>query len=240
MKTRKFLFIFNISFPIFLASCNVFYFPTTHNTPMLTQKGELQISGLMDGYLNFDIQTSYAVSDHIGLMLNGSYKSFWLVSTDDPSWVSAKPHIYAEAGVGYFGKVDNEGMFEIFIGGGMGKAHGNVLIEDTNAIEVLSGTLTKFFVQPAVGTSFEHRFIFKSTVEYNLALRLSAVNLLNETKFFAEPGLVMKIGGKSVRMIHSVGYSLQLHGNKSSLWVHQPFTFGFGIQVAIGRRFDRE
>ncbi|MDP2423298.1 MAG: hypothetical protein U1C46_09265 [Bacteroidales bacterium] len=230
--------IYTLGVALFITSCKLIYFPTTHNTPMLSQKGELQLSGLMDGSLNFELQSAYAVSDNVGIMLNGSYKSFWLMNKDYN--FAEKPHTCAEAGIGYYKPFVNGGMFEIYGGGGIGRVHGNVLNEVTGEHEIKSGTLTKFYVQPAVGMSFERRFLFKSTVEYNMGLRISAVNLLNETKFFAEPGFVSKTGGKSVRLISSVGYSFQLHKNKLSTWVHNPFIFGFGIQVAFGRKFDRK
>lgn len=231
--------IYTLVAALFITSCKLMYFPTTHNTPMLTQKGELQISGLMDGMLNFDLQSACAVSNNLGVMLNGSYKSFWLMNSEDYNFVG-KPHTYAEAGIGYYKPLVNGGKFEIYGGGGIGSVSGNVPNEVAGGLEIKSGTLTKFFIQPAVGATFKRRFIFESMVEYDFALRIAAVNLLNETKLFAEPGLVMKVGGKSVRLINTIGYSLKLFGRNTSKWEQNPLFIGLGIQVSIGRKFDRE
>ncbi|MEE4199006.1 MAG: hypothetical protein V2I54_15305 [Bacteroidales bacterium] len=66
----------------FLFSCSPEYIPNMANSPMFTERGELQAT-IATGTSNFDAQTAYAITDHIGIMVNGSYGNETNDTTDD-------------------------------------------------------------------------------------------------------------------------------------------------------------
>jgi phosphoserine phosphatase len=63
-----------------LNSCATAYIPNTVNTPLLTNRKEFQ-AAIYAGTSGFDPQLTYAVSDHIGIMLNGSFANVTSDST---------------------------------------------------------------------------------------------------------------------------------------------------------------
>jgi hypothetical protein len=60
--------------PLFLViqSCSLAYIPNVVNTPMLSDRGDLK-AAVAAGVSGVDFQLSGAVTDHIGLMLNGNF-----------------------------------------------------------------------------------------------------------------------------------------------------------------------
>jgi hypothetical protein len=58
---------------VYLTSCAPAYVPNALNTPLFNNKGEIHIAA-NTGISGFDPQLAYAVTDNIGVMVNGSFR----------------------------------------------------------------------------------------------------------------------------------------------------------------------
>src|SRR6056297_213766 len=102
----------------FLFSCSPEYIPNMANSPMFSNKGEFQ-ANIATGTSNFDAQAAYAITDHIGIMVNGSYGNETNDTTDD-----YHKHSFIEGGLGYFENLGESLRYEIYGGYGIGKTEG--------------------------------------------------------------------------------------------------------------------
>lgn len=216
---------------LWLSSCKTAYYPTTPNTPMLNNKGEFQISGIL-GTGNLELQTAYAITNNIGVMVNGSYfNEDREIETDDEATEITLTHNLIEAGVGYFTKFGGLGKFEVFAGGGVG----NVPANFREITYVFDGTqtdkMTKFFVQPSVG-------IGSDFVDFSGGVRISGITMNKQMAVFAEPELSIKLGYKNVRFVASMGLSLPVNNIDNLTWNYNPLIIGLGIQINLGRKYE--
>lgn len=216
---------------LWLSSCKIAYYPTTHNSPMLNNKGEFQASGII-ATGNLELQTAYAITDNIGIMVNGSFFSENReIYIDDEKTEIKEKHNLIEAGVGYFTKFGGLGKFEVFAGGGVGK----VPADFWNSPYVYDGTqtdkMTKVFVQPSVGLG-------SNFVDFSGGIRISGITINKELGIFAEPELSIKLGYKNIRLVTSMGLSLSITGMDQLTWSHNQLIFGLGMQFNLGRKYD--
>ncbi|MDD4384020.1 MAG: hypothetical protein PHD06_02445 [Bacteroidales bacterium] len=216
---------------LWLSSCKTAYYPTTHNSPMLNNKGEFQISGIL-GTGNLELQTAYAITNNIGIMVNGSYfNEDREIKIDDEVTEITLTHNLIEAGVGYFTKLGGLGKFEVFAGGGVGSVPANF----REITYVFDGTqtdkMTKFFVQPSVG-------IGSDFLDFSGGVRISGITMNKQLVVFAEPELSIKLGYKNVRFVASMGLSLPLNNTDNLTWNYNPLIIGLGIQINLGRKYE--
>lgn len=216
---------------LWLSSCKTAYYPTTHNSPMLNNKGEFQISGIL-GTGNLELQTAYAITNNIGIMVNGSYfNEDREIKIDDEVSEITLTHNLIEAGVGYFTKFGGLGKFEVFAGGGVG----NVPANFREITYVFDGTqtdkMTKFFVQPSVG-------IGSDFLDFSGGVRISGITMNKQLVVFAEPELSIKLGYKNVRFVASMGLSLPVNNIDNLTWNYNPLIIGLGIQINLGRKYE--
>ena len=88
------------------------YVPNSLNTVLLQEKGETNI-GYNKSSAGYDIQSSYAILDNIGLMANGIYFS-------NKRTEQNRKHKLGELGIGYFFNPKEYLVGEIFLGAGLG------------------------------------------------------------------------------------------------------------------------
>lgn len=129
----------------FFYGCAPVYIPTVVNTPLLSEQGEFQAT-LNTGVSGFDPQFAYAITNHLGVMLNGSY-----VSRTNDTLSNFHKHLAFETGAGYFTKIGNSGRFEVF--GGVG--YSRLKADYSNNLWVSRTDLNsyKIFIQPAIGAT---------------------------------------------------------------------------------------
>lgn len=223
-----------ITLPIIIVllftSCKILYIPTTHNSPMLSNKDEFQVSALVGTGVN--LQSAYAVTDHVGLMLNG----FFLSSNKEIDLGSDSTKkinelwLTFEAGAGYFTKVLDVFTFEIYAGGGTGRVPGDFRNVNYTYDGTQTAPMSKLFIQPAIG--------FRSKiVDISGVTRFSAITMNNQMWYFFEPGVVAKLGYKNFRFIGSVGLSKPMEKLVESTWDYMPVSMGLGLQYNIGRKY---
>lgn len=68
MINKKKLFVQILGLSLIAQSCNIMYTPNMQNVPLLTEKNEVRAT-----LGPFDYQAAYAVTENIGVMLNGQY-----------------------------------------------------------------------------------------------------------------------------------------------------------------------
>ncbi|MCG8411720.1 MAG: hypothetical protein MI739_10605 [Bacteroidales bacterium] len=217
---------------ITIVSCSPEYIPNMVNTPLFTEKGEFQAT-VASGSSNLDVQTAFAVTDHMGVMVNGSYGSEKTNDSDD-----FHKHIFLEGGLGYYDKIGNRGRYEVYGGYGFGKVEG--FFENTLDIsQKTDAKYNRFFIQPDIG------FVSK-VLDGNFASRLVLVQLTPQGEgyssakynFFLEPVLTSRIGFPYAKFVMQVGLSLPI-GSQTLNFNYQSFIFNLGLNINLGRKpFD--
>jgi len=139
---------------LLLTGCvQTYYIPNSHHVPLLTQKKDARAVAsyystsrdMITSVPGFELQGSYAASDHVGLMTNFLHAGR---TTDDGYFNTT----YGDLGVGYFTtNASKKLVFEAYTGFGLGSANngfgGNV---------TSSADYSKFFLQPGLG--FKSRY----------------------------------------------------------------------------------
>lgn len=226
--------IFFITFvTLVLHSCAPVYVPNTINTPLFSGAGEIS-STTQIAFSGLDQQLAYSVTDHLGVMLNGSFQN----TGRNPDNISEnfQKHTFAEAGAGYYTVMGKSNfIFEVYGGFGLGNFYAKyfpVSYSGSNA-RISNVDLNRLFVQPAIGLK-------NRNFDLGLALRLSNVNFMrsytdniiidNKTSyFFAEPALSASLGSKNIKGISQIGLSILLNKDKSINY--NPFIFSLGVQL---------
>jgi hypothetical protein len=205
--------------------CAPAYVPNTVNMPMLSNKGELQVA-VNTGVSGFDPQASYAITDHIGVMLNGSFDNQVSDSTNN-----FHMHNFVEAAPGYYTKIGDYGRFEAFGGAGFGKTQGfydNALWSDHADAHFM-----RFFIQPGIGFSTDF-------VDGGLSTRVVLVNLNQNDNssngLFFEPALTLKLGYRYVKLVSQVGLSICLNSEDLEFDA-QWMLFSVGLQADLWRNY---
>lgn len=210
---------------ILFNSCSPAYIPNSINTPMLSNKGELQLA-LNSGVSGFDPQVAYAFSDKFGLMVNGSFDNQTNDSTDN-----FHKHIFLEAGTGYYTKLGDQGRFEIFGGVGLGKTRG--LSNGVWWVSTADANLVRFFIQPGIGFT-------SSFFDVGLATRFAAVNLrqdtLVNTGLFIEPAITVKAGYKYVKLFLQLGVSFPINSDDID-FAYQPLLISAGLHINLWKEY---
>ena len=212
-------------------SCSPEYIPNMVNSPMFTNAGEFQAT-LATGTSNLDGQVAFAVTDHIGIMANGSYGN----ETSDSSDQYHK-HAFIEGGGGYYDKFGEIGRYEIYGGYGFGRVEG--YFENLFDENLTNAHYNRFFIQPGIGIStgiydgsFSPRF---SMVQMNP----KGITFENDNyKIFFEPVITSKVGFKYVKFVFQIGASLPVSGDDDLGFDNQPFIFNIGINLNLGRLYD--
>jgi len=225
METRQLIFLESVFIILILNSCAPVYVPSVVNAPLLTNKGEVQ-AALHVGTSGIDPQFTYAPSNHIGMMLNGSFANNTSDSTDN-----FHKHQFVEFGLGYFTNFSKRMKFETFGGIGSGKLQAeydnNLWISKSNV------NFTRFFIQPTIGFTTK---IFDAGISSRFVL----INLHQEsgssTGYFIEPVLTGKLGYDHLKGVMQVGLSYPLNSGKIS-FNNQPLLISLGIQTNFGKIF---
>jgi hypothetical protein len=223
----QFLFPLILVLTLLLSSCAPEYIPNVINTPLLHNKGELQVSASA-GISGFDPQAAYAVTDNFGLMLNASFSNRSSNTGSD-----FHKHNFVEFGLGYYKVFEEYFCFEVYGGGGFGNNQGKYTtgwgISESN------NESTRFFVQPAIGISTEF-------VDLALASRLAQLSIHSDEGHFRdlyiEPALVLKLGYQYLKFITQVGFSVPINDNFEI--DYQPFIFSIGLQANLFRNWEDE
>ncbi len=210
------LYLFAIAI---LTSCSV-YTPNTLHTPLFVHQGQASVGAHINQ--GFNIQGSYAVTDHIAIMGNLLQVKN---SVDNNSTSREGNGALYELGAGYYTPMGKT-VFEI--NGGIG--FGNLDIEKNISSEVrkFEAKGTRFFLQPSLGyvsKNFEAAFTTRAALlKFNnisttyLAEDLSAddfVDIDQPTWLFIEPAITLRAGLEKLKFQVQIGKSIKT--NKEEL-----------------------
>lgn len=241
-----------ISFSIILlvSSCSSIYMPNVPNTPMLSARGELNTGGHITLKGNTSFNSAYAVSDHFGLLLNGSIMSRKHTRKD-------YGHNLLEAGASYFSTfgADNNRIFEIYMGIGRGNSDrtfkkitsGMPIVYDRQKID-----FNKYFVQvnySAKNKGSLNLFGKSFSLNYGTALRASYINMTNfirndisqttEDNIFLEPIFFTRLVlNKAVQLQYTSSSNFGLKNRKFMTAGNSIFSAGIVINVG-GLNLDK-
>lgn len=199
-------------------SCAPAYTPNTVNVPLFSSQNEVQFA-ITTGTSGIDAQTGYAPTDHIGVILNGSYAN----RSDSNNY---HRHNFIECGGGYYTKMGSNGRLELLGGYGMGNvdAHFKGVIYDYYT----KTTLKRIFIQPSIGNvsdffeiAFAPRLVFVHVK--------SPLDTLNKypTDPFLEPTITLKVGWKYIKFVTQFGLSLPLVSY--TYYINEPILFSIGF-----------
>ncbi len=205
---------------LWLGSCAPLYIPNRVNTPLLSHQGELQ-AGAFIGSAGFEPQASYAVTNHFGLLLNGSFTPGKADTTKDYS-----RNNFIELGLGYYRRLGERTRFELFTGYGFGNMYARY--NNGYFTDYRDAAMQRVFIQPDIGFS-------TAVVDGGLAMRFVVVNArqgrLSITRSFLEPAVTLKAGFKYIKFVYQFGLSLPLNAN--DLMEQQPFVTSLGVQAYL-------
>lgn len=203
--------------------CKITYIPNTFNSPLLRNRGDAQFNAWA-GSSGLEAQTAVAVTDNLGLMVNGQFQQN--KRTEDDVEVTEKRTL-VEGAVGYTERFSDMGIFEIYAGGGVGKVPAkfrNITWDGPPDI-----TFNRWFIQPALG-------FCNDWLDFSVVNRLSLVDIGPQKNWFYEPGVVGKIGYKRIRLVGCFGFSFPLRGHDQRYWDNQFVTISVGLHVNFGKR----
>lgn len=207
-----------------VTSCKSSYVPNAANTPLLSEKGDFKVA-INGGTSGVDPQLSYAVTNHLGVIANGSFKK---------ENSNGNKHSFAELGLGYFTKLGENFRFETF--GGIGK--GDYTFLDDNGPEDLTLNnveLTRYFVQPTIGITTD---VFDGSFTPRFVLANIADSSGKDNGLFVEPVVTGKVGYKYIKAIVQLGLSIPLD-NSNANFNHQPLLLSLGLQFNISEMFKK-
>lgn len=133
---------------VMVTGCAPVYVPNAVHTPMLEERGDVQVGGRVGafgGTRGLDLQAAYAVTDKVGVSADFSHGD---EQPDDPDF---HLHQFGEMGIGYFNDISSFAQFEVYGGYGRGQAES----EDTYTFFTTEtirakGRYDRLFLQPAL------------------------------------------------------------------------------------------
>jgi hypothetical protein len=238
---------------LFTQSCvRVLYTPNMQNVPLLQEKNDFQATLNLQNF-----QGAYAITNHIGLMVNGQFirgkvKEDFLFLTQE----QIPKTKLLEGGVGYFTSFGKGGVIEIYGGGGKGSISFDAL-ENTNTggnyLDKYSAKSSRLFIQSSVGMkkgSFDFAFSLRflrlnfydadtSEYTYNSSIPenpdLSQLELYNYS--FIEPGLTFRYGFRYIKVQVQYTYSKQLDSHKIE---HVDGKLNVGVHINIAEMYKNK
>lgn len=203
-----------------LLACNAtIYVPNSINTPLLKESSQFNVSA-HHGFNDFEIQSAFALTNHIGLMYNHAFLKE--KSADD--YIRQNVN---EVGLGLYNAFPKGLIMEIYAGYGKASMHSYSETADLSPIfpiktktnnelsDKMVGDYEKYFIQPTIGVS-------RSGISVALSGRVSRIKYtdyewMNQSFYdaegdFFEPALTVKFGEK-VKIVGQVGLSFAMNEN---------------------------
>lgn len=227
---------------ILLQACvPMYYAPNAHNVPLLKEKHELRINaGLtaVEDASGPEIQAAYAITDHLGLMIQGAYLKG---GNYDTSWEGEGK--IAEIGMGYFKSLGNNMVAEVYGGAGFATI-------TNQRYEAFDLRFAKPFIQPTFGFNskyFEFAFSPKiALVHYKEPLILAEEYVIDangignyittkqqQTFFAVEPAITIRAGWKFIKLQGQPGWSFQ------DIPYSRKVSFNMGLSFNLAYRYQK-
>lgn len=196
-----------------------YYSPNTQNVPLLSEKGELNLSA--SGNANqFEFQGAYAVTDGFAIQANGGL--FVPKDADNGDGGRGK---FIEIGAGYFTPVAENFVFELYGLAGSGSVENDLrsrATTDPATTGKISANVFRYGIQPNFG--FKSKYFTAAVSSRIVGLNYSNVegSLIydgvnqqtylrdNSSNFLIEPALTLRGGVDMVKLQLQIGHSFNL------------------------------
>ncbi len=164
-------------FPVLtgLTGCASLYFPPPPHAPLLTHQGEFYGTVSTNQHNNYALQGAYALTNHLGAA--GTFSSLHNKKSDRTENID-----FAEASLGYFTRLPDKRVLEVYVGGGGGSTERIERNNEQFTSRTLNGSLSKVFGQVNYARKKReniHLFNHDFPLTYGAALRLSYMQLNN-------------------------------------------------------------
>jgi len=201
-------------------SCNPkFYTPNTQNVPLISEKGETDLTISGNGN-QVEFQGAYGITNHFAVKLNGGL----FIPTDGTNGNGGSGK-FAEVAGGYFKPIGDNWVFETYglIGYGSFENHLPSTIQANPATEGdISANIIRLGIQPNFGYKTKHFSAAVSSRFVNLSFNNIKGDLIyagtdqtaylkdNSSNFLVEPALTLKAGFEKIKLQMQYGYSYNL------------------------------
>jgi hypothetical protein len=205
---------------ILITSCDpIFYTPNTHNVPLITKKGEANLT-LAGNANQVEFEGAYGIANQFAVQASGGF--FVPKDLDNGNGGSGK---YFEVGGGYFKPVFEKFVFETYgiIGFGSMENHlPSTVASNPQTKGDISANILRYGIQPNFGFKSPHFSVAVSSRIVNLSYSNAKGDLIyegiNETKylgdnknyFLIEPAITIKGGFDKIKLLLQYGYSWNL------------------------------
>lgn len=223
---------------LILSSCSSIYMPNVPATPMFSKQGEGYLSGHVNLKGNVSGNAGVAISDHIGIIANGSYVNH------KKQIKEFKQYLY-EGGLGYFttiGKSKRQ-IFEVYAGYGIGNSVETDLRSTTTGmqpVEIRDMDFEKIFVQVNYSSTKKDKinlFGAKRELNYGTAIRMSRVAMKDftvdavddekEDNIFIEPVFFTRLAlNRNWQLQYTTGFNIGVNSNEYLKAGNAVFTLG--------------
>lgn len=248
---KKQVFMILLLAAMFSSCSHYYYLASVQNVPMFREKGEFRGSGSFGGWDEsncIELQTSYSVSDKIGLMAN--FTTAWGANNSENDYGKGS---YYDAAVGYFKPIREDFVFEIYGGlGGSSQTHGyEILHYDQNSGQITSQdggnsnlSFIELFIQPSFGL---RSGIIEAAVSTRIcslsytkiedfsqgssAIQEELYAIGDKTHFFIEPALTLRAGWKNIKAQIQISYTGYL--NNPRLYFYEEAHLSGGLYFTI-------
>jgi hypothetical protein len=158
-----------------LTGCASLYFPPPPHAPMLTHQGEFYGMVSTNQHTNYALQGAYGLTNHLAVA--GTFSSLHRKKSDKTENID-----FGEASLGYFTRLPDKRVLEVYVGGGGGATERIERNEAQIATRTLDGSLSKVFGQVNYAQKKRnnlHLFNHDFPLTYGVAMRLSYMQLNN-------------------------------------------------------------
>lgn len=222
----KSIYLFSILMACILSACNPkFYTPNTQNVPLLSAKGETNLT--LSGNANqVEFQGANAISSSIAIKANGGL--FIPGDLDNGNGGSGK---FLEAGIGYFKELSPGWVFETYGIAGFGSFENHLPASATTAPVTLgdiSANIFRIGLQPNIGYKSKNFSAAISTRIANLSYNGIEGDLIfdgedqveyleeNKSNILIEPALTIRGGLEKLKLQLQYGYSFNASNSNFS------------------------
>jgi len=245
-----------IAATLLLSSCTSLYKPNMIQSPMLTEKGDFNVSGALgiSGMGNGHVQTAYAPVEHLGIMLN-------MMGHSESPWYSQETQklqiLNGEAGIGIHNKFGSKNnlLLQVYAGYGRGRSVNYIDNNSPESRPEMSSNFSSLFFQPGIAyvgdlMNVAVDFRFKRVTMFDLNARLyrefewwnTEYEFFNNSSVafgLFEPVVTFKIGDENYRGIFQAGLNIPI-ANTDNYYTVNPYEF-FGLsfmKVGIGFEYS--
>jgi len=213
---------------LLLTNCGV-YLPQSADIPLINKKNDLRIdAGVSNGFKSGAATISYGLTKDIAVQIYGTIGS-------------NKSFMYHGA-VGYFKKLDNQKVVEVYAG--FGNGYGSSRNHDT--MTEISGRFQTYFAQLNygklggksgiwdLGFGFKPGIIHAKLTKKTILIDGSSLTeAVVSNSFFLEPSLFARIGGEHLKISVKLG-GLYVHNLGESHYLPSfPLNLGLGLNFRL-------